>query len=71
MKTKKNITFLIENGLSNKVISKMSDNQVRVLVEKFKQMKKKETKENWTETKTETTKLTAPASEVKNLKIPT
>ena len=71
MKTKKNITFLIENGLSNKVISKMSDNQVRVLVEKFKKMKKEESKENWTETKTETTKLTAPASEVKNLEIPT
>ena len=70
MKTKKNITFLIENGLSNNVISKMSDNQVRILVEKFKKMKKEETKENWTETKTETTKLTAPASEVKNLKIP-
>jgi hypothetical protein len=69
MKTKKNIIFLIENGLSNKVISKMSDNQVRVLVEKFKQMKKKETKENWTETKTETTKLTAPVNS-KDLTVP-
>lgn len=72
MKTKKNIIFLIENGLSNKVISKMSDNQVRVLVEKFKQMKKKETKENWTETKIEpTTKLTARLPDAKNLQIPT
>lgn len=69
MKTKKNVIFLIENGLSNKVISKMSDNQVRVLVEKFKQMKKKETKENWTETKTETTKLTAPVNS-KDLTVP-
>ncbi len=45
MKTKKNIVFLIENGLSHGVISKMSDNQVKVLVEKFKKLKKSETKE--------------------------
>jgi hypothetical protein len=41
MKNKKNIIFLVENGLSTNVISKLTDNQVKVLVEKFK----KETKE--------------------------
>ena len=41
MRTKKNIVFLMENGLSSGVISKLTDNQVRVLIEKFK----KETKE--------------------------
>jgi len=41
MKSNKKIIFLMENGLSINTISKMSDNQVKVLVEKFK----KETKE--------------------------
>ena len=41
MKNKKNIIFLVENGLSTNVINKLTDNQVKVLVEKFK----KETKE--------------------------
>lgn len=45
MKTKKNVVFLMENGISHGVISKMTDNQVKVLVEKFKKMKKSETKE--------------------------
>jgi len=45
MKTKKNVVFLIENGISYGVISKMTDNQVKVLVEKFKKLKKSETKE--------------------------
>lgn len=42
MKNKKNILFLVENGLSSKVISKMTDNQVKVLVEKFKKSEEKE-----------------------------
>jgi len=41
MKSNKKIIFLMENGLSINTISKMTDNQVKVLVEKFK----KETKE--------------------------
>ena len=45
MKTKKNVVFLMENGISHGVISKMTDNQVKVLVEKFKKLKKSETKE--------------------------
>lgn len=45
MKTKKNILFLIENGLSSKTISSLSNNQFRLLVEKFKKMKKSENKE--------------------------
>ena len=45
MKTKKNVVFLMENGISHGVIFKMTDNQVKVLVEKFKKLKKSETKE--------------------------
>jgi hypothetical protein len=45
MKTKKDILFLTENGLSSKTISSLSDNQFRLLVEKFKKMKKSENKE--------------------------
>ena len=45
MKTKKNVVFLMENRISHGVISKMTDNQVKVLVEKFKKLKKSETKE--------------------------
>ena len=42
MRTKKNIVFLIENGLSINTVSKMTDNQVKVLVEKFKKSEEKE-----------------------------
>ena len=45
MRTKKNIIFLTENGLSVNVISKLTDNQVKLLIEKFKRSKKEETKE--------------------------
>jgi hypothetical protein len=45
MKTKKNILFLIENGLSSRTISSMSNKQVGLLVEKFKKLKKSENKE--------------------------
>ena len=48
MKNKKNIVFLIENGLSSKVISKLTDNQVRVLIEKFKKEAKEEVKQTVT-----------------------
>jgi hypothetical protein len=42
MKSNKKIIFLMENGLSINTISKMSDNQVKVLVEKFKKSEEKE-----------------------------
>jgi len=45
MKTKKNILFLIENGLSSRTISSISNKQVGLLVEKFKKLKKSENKE--------------------------
>lgn len=45
MKTKKDILFLTENGLSSPVISSFSDRQVKILVEKFKKLKKQENKE--------------------------
>lgn len=55
MKNKKNILFLAENGLSSTVISKLNDQQVRILVEKFKKLKKSENKEQVTITKSPTT----------------
>ena len=45
MKTNNKIKFLIENGLSSKTISVMSESQINLLFEKFKKMKKEETKE--------------------------
>ena len=48
MKNKKNIMFLVENGLSSKVISKLTDNQVKVLIEKFKKEAKEEVKQTVT-----------------------
>jgi hypothetical protein len=45
MKNKKDIVFLIENGLTVKTVSKLNENQIRVLVEKFKKNKKEETNE--------------------------
>lgn len=53
MKTKRNIIFLSENGLSSNVISKLNENQVSVLVEKFK-------KEN----REQITKVVEPAKEI-------
>jgi hypothetical protein len=54
MRTKKNIVFLIENGLSINTVSKMTDSQVKVLVEKFK----KENKEAVTQKITKTYEIT-------------
>jgi hypothetical protein len=45
MKNKKNIIFLIENGLSTKTVSNLSESQIKLLVEKFKKSNKMETKE--------------------------
>jgi hypothetical protein len=57
MKTKKNILFLIENGLSSKTVSSLSDKQFGLLVEKFKKYKKEEPKE-------QVTKTTEPAKDI-------
>lgn len=43
MKTKKDILFLTENGLSSSTISSFSDRQVKILVEKFKRENKEQT----------------------------
>lgn len=43
MKTKKDILFLTENGLSSSTISSFSDRQVKILVEKFKKENKEQT----------------------------
>jgi len=43
MKTKKDILFLTENGLSLSTISSFSDRQVKILVEKFKRENKEQT----------------------------
>lgn len=42
MKNDKNVIFLIENGLSKKTISFLSESQIKVLVEKFKKQKEEE-----------------------------
>lgn len=71
MKSKKNIIFLSENGISSTTISKMTDKQVSILVEKFKKMKKEESKENWTKTMSNTVTYSAPVSDaVKGLTLP-
>jgi hypothetical protein len=57
MKSNKKIIFLMENGLSINTISKMSDNQVNLMVEKFLKYKKEESKE-------QVTKTTEPAKEI-------
>ena len=45
MKTNNKIKFLIENGLSSKTVSVMTESQINLLFEKFKKMKKEENKE--------------------------
>ena len=71
MKTKKNILFLIENGLSSKTISSLSDKQVGLLVEKFKKYKKEESKEEWQKNVSQEVTYTAPVSAAaKGLAVP-
>ena len=64
MKTKKNIIFLTENGLSVNVISKLTDNQVKLLIEKFKKSKKEETKEVATKDQKVVTSYKIPNSDL-------
>ena len=45
MRTKKDIQFLLENGLSSSFLSKLNDSQTKSLVERFIKDKKEETKE--------------------------
>lgn len=59
MKSNKKVIFLLENGLSIKTVTKMSPSQVNVLVEKFKKMKKEESKEQ-VEKKTKETIIVGP-----------
>lgn len=67
MRTKKNIVFLIENGLSINTVSKMTDSQVKVLVEKFKKSNKEENKEQ-VEKKTKETITVGPQGGTAELK---
>lgn len=64
MRTKKNIIFLTENGLSVNVISKLTDNQVKLLIEKFKRSKKEETKEVATKDQKVVTSYKIPNSDL-------
>ena len=48
MKTKLNIDILLENGIHFSTLSTMTESQIRVLAEKAKKSKKKETKEEAT-----------------------
>jgi hypothetical protein len=71
MKTKKNILFLIENGLSSKTVSSLSDKQFGLLVEKFKKYKKEESKEEWQKNVSQEVTYTAPVSDAaKGLAVP-
>lgn len=53
MKSNKNIIFLIENGLTAKTVSNLSESQIKILVEKFK----KENKEQIQQKQTTTTQV--------------
>ena len=64
MRSKKNIIFLSENGISSNTISKMSDNQIFILVEKFKRSKKEETKEVATKDQKVVTSFKIPNSDL-------
>jgi hypothetical protein len=58
MKSNKKIIYLIENGLSAKTVANLSENQINVLVEKFK----KETKEQVQQTTTQVKTTKIPSS---------
>jgi hypothetical protein len=45
MKNSTKVTFLIESGISLNTISKMNQNQINLMVERFKKFKKEENKE--------------------------
>ena len=48
MKNDKNVVYLIENGLSAKTVSNLSESQIKLLVEKFKKETKEEVKQTVT-----------------------
>ncbi len=43
MKNNRNVTYLIENGLSTKTVANLSESQIKLLVEKFKKEAKEQT----------------------------
>ena len=43
MKNNRNVTYLIENGLSTKTVANLSESQIKLLVEKFKKESKEQT----------------------------
>lgn len=48
MKNNKNVVYLIEKGLSEKTLTKLSESQIKLLVEKFKKENKEEVKQTVT-----------------------
>ena len=68
MKNSTKVTFLVESGVSLKTISKMNNNQISLMVERFKKFKKEESKENWTETNQKT--YTTTVDKAQNLPVP-
>jgi hypothetical protein len=69
MRTKNHILILLENGMTINTIGTLTDNQIKVLSEKFS--KKKENKEQWTKNVSQETTYTAPvASAGKGLAVP-
>lgn len=67
MKNSKKVTFLVENGISLKTISKMNQGQINLMVERFKKFKKEENKEEVKQTVTNVTYDPANASDQKTL----
>jgi hypothetical protein len=61
MKTKNPITVLLENGIHFSTLTNMSENQIKILAERFK---KEESKEQWTK-KGGAVEYTAPVSALK------
>jgi hypothetical protein len=48
MKNKKNVNYLIENGLSEKTVANLSESQIKLLVEKFKKENKEQVQQQQT-----------------------
>lgn len=67
MKNSTKVTFLIESGISLKTISKMNQNQINLMVERFKKSKKEENKEETKQTVTNVTYDPANAADQKTL----
>jgi len=63
MRTKNPIAILLENGMEFSTLKNMSENQIKILAERFK---KKETKEDWQKNIKQEVEYTTPISSASN-----